>query len=43
MGSKLEYLDAMIEDVVGVVLPALDDSWRILWHVGVGIVFELPS
>jgi hypothetical protein len=45
MGSKLEYrslltkiavvvLDVMIEDGVGVVVPALDDSrWFLLWHV----------
>jgi hypothetical protein len=31
----------MIEDGVNVVVPALDDSWWILWHVGGGIV--LPS
>ena len=51
MGSKLEYwflltkiavvvLNVMIEDCVGV--PALDDSWWILWHVGGGIVL-LPT
>jgi hypothetical protein len=53
MGSKLEYwslltkiavvvLDVMIEDCVGVGVPALDDSWWILWHVGGGIVL-LPT
>ena len=49
MGSKLEYrflltkivvvvLDVMIEDCVGVIVPALDDSWWLLWHVGGGII-----
>ena len=53
MGSKLEYcflltkiavmvLDVMIEDGVSIVVPVLDDSWWILWHVGGGI-FLLPT
>jgi hypothetical protein len=53
MGSKLEYwflltkiaaviLDVMIEDGFSVVIPALDDSWWFLWHVGGGIVL-LPT
>ena len=54
MGSKLEYwflltkiaaviLDVMIEDGFSVVIPALDDSWWFLWHVGGGKFFCLPS
>ena len=53
MGSKLEYwflitkiavvvLDVTIEDGVSIVIPALDNSWWILWHVGGGIVL-LPT
>jgi hypothetical protein len=53
MDSKLEYwvlltkiavvvLYVMIEDGVVVVVPSLDDSWWILWHVGGGIVL-LPT
>jgi hypothetical protein len=33
----------VIEDGVGVNVPALDDSWWILWHIGGGIVFYLHS
>ena len=54
MGIKLEYwflltkisvlvLDVMIMIEDGVSIPALDDSWWILWHVGGGIVLILPS
>ena len=53
MGIKLEYwflltkisvlvLDVMIMIEDGVSIPALDDSWWILWHVGGGIVL-LPT
>jgi hypothetical protein len=53
MGSKLEYwfvitkiaavvLDVMIKDGVGVGVPALDNSWWFLWHIGGGIVL-LPT
>jgi hypothetical protein len=55
MGSKLEYwflltkiavvvLDVMIEDGIGVVVPTLGLlAVVLLWHVGGGTFFYLPS
>jgi hypothetical protein len=55
MGSKLEYwflltkiavvvLDVMIEDGISVVVPALGRLVvNLLWHVGGGMFFYLPS
>ena len=35
--NDVMVLDVMIEDGLGVVGPALDYSWWILWHVGGGL------
>ena len=32
--NDVVVLDVLVEDGVGVRVPALDDSWWILWHVG---------